>query len=249
MRRAGKSAPTCNQAITVLRKLAEEAADNGLLLPEIANGISKVKTIRQLGHKTGTWLSLEQARELINTPDATTFKGKRDRVLLGLLLECGLRREEASELDVQQIQERDGRMVLVDLTGKGGRVRTVPVPWRTAAKIADYLEAVQITHGRVLRPINKADRLENGDSITPTAIYKQVRRYAQQIGVEIRPHDLRRTFGKLARDAGAPIDQIKESLGHSNVRTTEIYLGERQNLRDAPCDRIDLDSPPAGGKK
>src|SRR6185369_12036575 len=116
--------------------------------------------------------------------------GKRDRVMLGLLCECGLRREEAAALDVSQIQERDGRAVIADLKGKGGRVRTVPVHWRTAAVIHDWIRAAGIDSGPLLVMVNKADRIEHGgERISTTAIYKRVRKYAEEIGVEIRPHD------------------------------------------------------------
>ena len=68
-----------------------------------------------------------------------------------------------------------------------------------------------------------------------------VRDYGQKIGVTIGPHDLRRTFGKLAHKGNAALEQIQLSLGHASVVTTERYLGVRQNLHDAPCDYLGLD--------
>ena len=244
LRQQHKTASTCNQALTVIRKLAEEACDNGLLDATLAQGIAKIKGVKRRGQKTGNWLSQDQAKQLITAPNVQTLKGKRDRVLIGLLLECGLRREEAAEITVEQLQEREGRMVIVDLVGKGGRLRTVPVHWRTAAKIEDWVQAAGITEGRLLRPVNKADRLDShADQMSTTAIYKQVREYAEQLGLQAKPHDLRRTFGKLVREGGAAIEQIRETYGHSSVRTTERYLGIHQDLREgqAPCDKIDLE--------
>ena len=60
------------------------------------------------------------------------------------------------------------------------------------------------------------------------------------LGVQVRPHDLRRTFAKLAHKGGAPIDQIQLSLGHSSIQTTERYLGVDQDLTTAPCDVLGL---------
>jgi integrase len=60
------------------------------------------------------------------------------------------------------------------------------------------------------------------------------------LGIEIAPHDLRRTFAKLAYKGGAGLDQIQLSLGHASIKTTEKYLGVEQNLHDAPCDKIGL---------
>jgi len=67
-----------------------------------------------------------------------------------------------------------------------------------------------------------------------------VKFYANAIGVEAAPHDARRTFAKLAHLGHAPLEQIQLSLGHASVVTTEIYLGVKQDLNDAPCDRLGL---------
>ena len=67
-----------------------------------------------------------------------------------------------------------------------------------------------------------------------------VKTYADQLHVAIRPHDLRSSFAKLAHVGRAPLEQIQLSLGHASVVTTEIYLGVKQNLHDAPCDRLGI---------
>ncbi len=54
------------------------------------------------------------------------------------------------------------------------------------------------------------------------------------------PHNLRRTFAKLAHQGRAPLEQIQVSLGHASIQTTERYLGLKQNLHDAPCDRLGI---------
>ena len=61
-------------------------------------------------------------------PDTSTLKGRRDRALLAVMVGCGLRREETAALTLEHIQQRDGRWVIVDLIGKGARVRSVPMP-------------------------------------------------------------------------------------------------------------------------
>jgi site-specific recombinase XerD len=84
--------------MSAIRKLAAEAADNGLLAPELAAGISRVKSAKSVGIRMGNWLSARQAQTLLNTPDITTLKGLRDRAILAVLLGCGLRRSEAANL-------------------------------------------------------------------------------------------------------------------------------------------------------
>src|ERR1041385_8902745 len=114
--------------MSAIRKLAAEAADNGLLAPELAAGIARVKSAKCVGVRTGNWLSARQAEALINAPDPTTLRGLRDRAIIAVLLGCGLRRSEAAALTFTHLQQRDGRWCIVDLVGKHGRVRTAPMP-------------------------------------------------------------------------------------------------------------------------
>jgi site-specific recombinase XerD len=117
-----------------VRRLAEKAADQDLLLPTVADRIGRVKGIRRQGVRLGNCLTAPQAEHLLGTPDIRTLKGKRDRALLAVLLGCGLRREEAALLTLEHVRQREGRWVIVDLRGKGQRVRSVPMPsWAKAA--------------------------------------------------------------------------------------------------------------------
>lgn len=230
---------THNQALSAIRKLIVEAADNGLLDYSTAAAIKSIPARKQLGSKTKHWLKEDSASDLVSAPDVETLRGKRDRVLIGLLLECGLRREEAAALKVEQLQEHQGRLVIENLKGKGGRVRTVAVPDDLALAIDDWVQAAKISKGRLLRAVNKADRLE-GTGISTVAVYKQIAKYAADLGVEVQPHDLRRTFGRLTLENGADLEQIRQALGHSSIKTTEIYLGIPQALGQgtAPCDHL-----------
>ena len=114
----GLGSVSINVRITAVRKLAIEAADNGLLAPELAAGIARVKGAKSTGARVGNWLSAQQAQRLLNTPDITTKKGLRDRAMLAVLLGCGLRRSEVVALTMKHIQQRDNRWCIVDLVGK-----------------------------------------------------------------------------------------------------------------------------------
>jgi hypothetical protein len=82
--------------MSAIRKLAVEATDNGLLAPELAAGIQRVKSAKSIGVRAGNWLSLKQAQALLNAPDITTTKGLRDRAIIAVLLGCALRRSEVA---------------------------------------------------------------------------------------------------------------------------------------------------------
>lgn len=240
LRDAGMAASSVNQRLSAIRKLAAEAADNGALDPQVASGIRAVKGARSEGRRTGNWLTREEAQAWLSAPDTKTVRGRRDRALLSVLIGCGLRRAEAVGLTFAHVQPRDGRWVLVDLIGKRDKVRSVPMPNWAKAAIDEWGKASGISEGLVFRAVNKGDRIV-GDGITPQAVYNIIVGYASVLEKKgVAPHDLRRTFAKLAHKGGAAIDQIQLSLGHESIQTTEDYLGVEQDLTDAPCDHLGL---------
>jgi site-specific recombinase XerD len=233
-------AVSINVRITAVRKLAAEAADNGLLAPDLANGITRVKGVASKGVRLGNWLTVQQAQKLLNAPDVTTTKGLRDRAVLAVLLGCGLRRSEVANLTVGHVQQRDGRWCIVDLLGKHGRVRTVPMPAWTKVAIDAWTATASVSTGPVFRPVNRGDQVQ-GPALSEKVIWQLLQGYAATAGVPgIAPHDLRRTCAKLCRAAGGELEQIQLLLGHASVQTTERYLGTKQDLVHAPNDGIKL---------
>src|ERR1700719_2924115 len=178
--------------ITAVRKLAVEAADNGLLAPELAAGISRVKGGASKSVRVGHWLSLQQAQKLLNTPEVTTKKGLRDRAMLAILLGCGLRRSEVAALTLKHTQQRDNRWCIVDLVGKHGRVRTIPMPTWVKVGIDAWTQAAGVAEGHVLRPVNRADQAQ-GERMSEKVVWQLLQPYATAAGVPgIAPPDLRR---------------------------------------------------------
>ncbi len=230
---------TVNLTLSAIRRLALEAADNGYLDPATAGAIERVKGVKSQGVRSGNWLTKSQAQELLNLPDITTLKGLRDRAMLAVMLGAGLRRSEVAVLAFEHIQQRDGRWVIVDLIGKGNRVRSVPIPSWTKAAVDAWAESADLRAGRVFRPIHKGGFI-GGETITPQAVHDTARAWLAELGINAAPHDLRRTYAKLARKGGSSLEQIQLSLGHASIKTTERYLGMTQDLTDAPCDRLGL---------
>jgi integrase/recombinase XerD len=226
--------------MSAIRKLAAEAADNGLLSPEMSAGIARVKSAKMTGIRSGNWLSLRQAQALLNAPDITTVRGLRDRAIFAVLLGCGLRRSEVAALTFTHVQQRDGRWCIVDLVGKHDRVRTSPMPTCVKLAIDAWTTAAGIADGHVFRPVNRADCV-GAEGLGEKVVWQLIKPYAEAAGVPgIAPHDLRRTCAKLCRAAGGELEQIQLLLGHASVQTTERYLGTRQDLVHAPNDAIKL---------
>src|ERR1022692_2995980 len=183
-----------NVRITAVRKLAVEAADNGLLAPELAAGIARIKGVRSHGVRVGNWLSLQQAQALLNAPDITTKKGLRDRAMFATLLGCGLRRSELAALTMKYFQMRDSRWCIVDLVGKHGCVRTVPMPTWSKNAIDEWTAEAAVTEGHLFRPINRGDQVL-GNRLSEKVVWQMLKSYVVAAGLpDIAPHDLRRTM-------------------------------------------------------
>jgi site-specific recombinase XerD len=238
----GLAPSSINVRLSAIRRLALEAADNGLMAPELAAGISRAKGAKRQGVRLGHWLTVEQAQHLLDLPDRATIKGIRDYAILAILIGAGLRRSELVGLDVEHIQNREGRWLIVDLLGKNGRLRSVPIPDWAHAAFAKWLESAQIASGPLFRAVTRHGHISSR-RLSPQAVFSIVAEYADHTEIRVRPHDLRRSFAKLAHNGKAPLEQIQLSLGHASIVTTEIYLGVKQDISDAPCDHLGLALP------
>jgi integrase len=233
------SPSTINVRLSAIRKLVAEARKNGMIGIEDAASLLEVPNIRQKGTRMGNWLTREQAKELLTVPDRSNLKGKRDYVILALLVGCALRRRELATLDVETIQLREGRWVLADLEGKGRRIRTIAIPVWVKQGINAWTAAAGIEEGRLLRSIAKGGKI--GESLGDWAVWSVVEQSAKQLGIEgFGAHDLRRTCAKLCRKSGGDLEQIKFLLGHSSIQTTERYLGSEQEIAVAVNDNLGL---------
>ena len=125
---------------------------------------------------------------------------------------------------VESLQQREEHWVIADMIGKGGHVRTVPVPIWVKAAVDRWVTAAGV---------NKAQRIGN-TGFSPKVIWGVVKAGCSKCGLEnLAPHDLRRTCARLCHEAGGELEQIQFLLGHVSVQTTERYLGCKQRLRNA----------------
>lgn len=236
---------TINLRLAAVRRLAYEAADCGLLSADLAAGIRRVRGAKRLGIPVGNWLTAEQGKRLLQTVDGGSLRGRRAYATLAILLGCGLRRAELTTLRVEDIQQREEHWVIADLVGKGGHIRTIPIPDWVKAGIDAWTVASGITTGILLRSINKAGRIW-GTGFSPKVIWGVVKQKAKCCDIPcLAPHDLRRTCARLCHQAGGELEQIQFLLGHVSVQTTERYLGCKQRFRNAVNDRIGLEPDPS----
>jgi integrase len=232
---------TINLRLAAVRRLAYEASDCGLLSPDLAAGIRRVKGAHRLGVRIGNWLTAEEGRRLVGAFGTSTPKQRRNRAMIAVLIGCGLRRAEAASLKLEDIQLREGHWVIADLNGKGGHIRTVPMPDWVKRSIDEWAALAAITSGPLFRAINKAGRVW-GNGFTSKVIWSIVKEGAVGSGLTgLAPHDLRRTCARLCHQAGGELEQIQFLLGHVSIETTERYLGCKQRFQNAVNDAIGLD--------
>ena len=195
----GLAANTINQQLAAVRRLAHEAADSGLLSPELAAGISRVKGVKQLGFRSGNWLSAEQSSAVLQHSCGDGMRAKRDYAMLAMLFGCGFRRSELVGLELDEIQMRQGHWAAVDLIGKGGHIRTVPIPeWVTAA-LDQWTAAAGVRAGRIFRAVARMGKVW-GKGISQNVVWYVVRTCCERAGLEhIAPQDLRQAVPRSRR--------------------------------------------------
>jgi integrase len=158
--------------------------------------------------------------------------------MLGLLLGCGLRRSEVVGLRLDQLQLRESHWAIVDLAGKGGRIRTVPVPNWCKGLVDVWLRHSGVNEGKVFRRVLK-NGVRQDAGVTANVVWYAVKRCAKQAGIgNLAPHDLRRSCARICHGCGGELEQIQFLLGHASVQTTERYIGCKQKLKEAVNDRF-----------
>ena len=132
-------------------------------------------------------------------------------------------------------------MAIVDLKGKAGHVRTIPIPGWVMEELRSWLNSAGIDRGKIFRRVTKMGRIL-GEGMTEKAVWHIVKDSAKRIGLEkLAPHDLRRTYARLCHASGGELEQIQFLLGHVSIQTTERYLGCKQRIRSAVNDQIGIE--------
>lgn len=185
-----------------------------------------------------TFLSQDQAKQLLRATEEAGEAAKRDRALLLVLLHCVLRRSEAAAMDVEHIRPLGHYWVLDLPDTKGGSDQYVKIPAHVVDEIDSMKSHYEIEEGPLWRSFSNRNR---GDRITGDAIYRMVRRTAKRAGLQdIGAHTLRHTGCTLALESGATIQQVKTHARHKDIDTTMAYIHQRDKLRDSAADRINL---------
>ena len=220
------------EALRVLAKKTKDVAQSRRLLSlaEVYDGGSR-----------------SDAARILDAPPADTLKGMRDRAILATLLYHGLRREELCLLLVKDLQSRLG-VTHFRITGKGGKIRYVPVHPGAQRLVEEYLAQAghgQDLDGALFRPVVNNHTPEGLDRrLNPASVYRHiVEKYARQTGLSAEVHGLcvhsmRATAATNAISHASDIARVQEWLGHANVSTTRLYDRRKNRPEDSPTFRV-----------
>lgn len=204
---------------------------------------SAINVKKHKGSKAHNWLSQAQVKE-ITALCGNDLIGRRDWIVLALLLGAGLRRDELATLtfDAIKTQPMKGGKIrtVLEVTGKGNKTRVIPISKAIAARLLSWRDEVMIG-GMIARSISKGSKNKIGASLSSIGIYKLVANYGAMIGKpELAPHDMRRTFAQLGYEAGIPLTQLQTLLGHESIATTQKYLDLNLDIETTVSDFIPL---------
>lgn len=176
-------------------------------------------------------LGREQIERLLAAPDPDDPLHLRDVAMMEMLYAAGLRASELANLDLACLHAPLG---VVRVFGKGGKERIVPVGKPALAAVHRYLDELRPS---LLRPDRPTDRLflsRSGLPITRVVVWQIIKRQAKRAGlIGVCPHLLRHSFATHLLAGGADLRVVQELLGHSNIRTTQIYTHvDRSRLKE-----------------
>ncbi|MCC6695152.1 MAG: tyrosine-type recombinase/integrase [Candidatus Hydrogenedentes bacterium] len=233
---------TVRRELSALSDLFDHLCDSNAITHNPVKGVARPKEGANEG-KTPA-LSDAQAKQLLAAPPDHTMKGRRDRAILAVLLYHALRRAELCSLRVKDYSIRRGVQTLT-VSGKGGKVRYLPVHPAAVRLIEEYLEARGHRldgPGALFQPVkNPYGKTEK--PLTGRAIHAAVvRKWALVAGVHlsaVRPHALRTTAATNALEHGADIAKVQEWLGHSSISTTRLYDRRKSRAEDSPTFKVE----------
>lgn len=232
MRLAGKSPATCKQGKAAICWAARQAKRAGLINATDLADLVEVRVAGGGGVRQGRWLTADDLHRLVRSQRGAGLRPVRDRAILALLAGCALRRAELCDLRLEHLVEQDGAPVaLVNLTGKGSKVRSVAIPQWARGYVAAWLRIYrqQADPGPADPLISAIDAGGRGSATTeplrPASVHRILRQATAAAGLpDLAPHDLRRTAAALMERGGAGLREIRDALGHASVATTERYL-------------------------
>lgn len=178
------------------------------------------------------WLTEDQIQMLIDAEEANHYK-----LMWAIMADCGLRISEAISLTVGAVRFNGDPAPQLKITGKGGKVRYIKMTKRVRRLVMDVTTGGD--RGAALFPVGAR------------AAQKQFKRTAGRIGLQghITPHSLRHSYATRSLKGGADIDTVRQTMGHSQINTTQVYLHVSDGYLDAAVGAIERVTSDAAARR
>ena len=241
LQRRGLQGATIRRKLSAISSLYEYLCNQNAVSMNPVKGVSRPKVASYEG-KTPA-ISDAQVRELLNAPQGSSLKARRDRAILSILFFHALRREELCRLRIKDVHERRGVKHL-RVYGKGEKLRLVPLHPASIGRIAEYLDAAGhggLASAPLFKPIRNNRRGTTDTALTADGVYQVIKYYGKKVGISVDrfgPHSARATAATNALDQGADIAKVQEWLGHANISTTRGYDHRKTRPEDSPVFKV-----------
>ncbi len=222
----GAAASTVRRRLSALSSLFKHLVRHGSASRNPVVDVARPSINREEGSTAA--FSKAEARRLLDAPPADTVAGARDRAILSVGLQVGLRRAEIAGLTVADLHQNRGFDAL-RLTRKGGRRDALAINPQAAARIRAYLDLAGHGDdhlGPLFRPMRgNAKAHDPAGRMDPDAIDRMVRKYVAAIGLArgYSAHSMRATFITTALENGAQLEDVQKAAGHRDPSTTKLY--------------------------
>jgi integrase len=233
-RRAGKQ--TLLQARAAITWLAHTLAEHNVLAYEVPAALKQVRTPASIvNRRANHWLTVQQSRQLLEKilEKTETPRQARDAAIVTLMLTCGLRADEVRKAMWSDLRPFNAEKHILYVHGKGDSLRVVKLPDLTYGAIMKWAAFHPDPTGDT--PMF-TDTAEFAQGISHSTVYIVVRGAGSMIGETLAPHDLRRTFARGAYEAGADLEKIRQSLGHSSLAQTQTYINARPQTENTAAE-------------
>jgi site-specific recombinase XerD len=227
MRETERAAPsTIRRRLSALSSLFKHLVRHGFAAKNPVREIERPAINRQEGSTLA--FSKAQARRLLDMPGEDTVEGLRDRAILSVGLQVGLRRAEIAALKVGDLHQNRGFDSL-RITRKGGRRDALAINPQAAVRLRAYLQRAghaDDIDGPLFRPLHHNGKQRQARrAMDPDAIDRVVRKYAVGIALPrgYSAHSMRATFITTALENGAQLEDVQKAAGHRDPSTTKLY--------------------------
>lgn len=239
----GQRAASIGVKLAALASFYEEAKDAGLIS---INPVARVDRPKVEAYSAAKWLTREEAKRLLKSPDRTTLEGKRDYAIILAMLTMGLRRAEVVTIRRADVIQ-NGEQIELRYIPKGGEEKKRPVPMAVWRAMREYLDArgdlaadtpmfIAHDHAAIKREGNST---HSTNALTGEALRLIIARHSlDALGYTINPHALRHTCAGEVWDSTRDLRRVQNMLGHASVTTTERYLHRRDDDRGALGDAL-----------